>query len=80
MITYLSKYFYFKVIHSNQENREVTGITGYFTDRSHSMFLPPRVITRQDTIMMIEKGITMFSVTKAGQRKMLKNVEILGGF
>lgn len=74
MITYTSKYFYVKEIQTGGEGGEITGLTGYFTDRSHTMFLPPQTITSQDAISMIDAGIFLFTTTKLGQRKILKYV------
>lgn len=39
-------------------------LTGYYTDRSHSLFLPPIKITREDALCMIQTGIVLFIETK----------------
>jgi len=78
MITYMSKYFFVKEIQTDGEGGKITGLIGYFTNQSHTMFLPPQQITRQDAINMISARIVLFTVDKTGQRKMLKNVESSG--
>lgn len=79
MITYLSKYFYIKEFHRDQANDDIDGLTGYFTDPSHTLFLPPQKITREEAIAMINAGIILFTNTKEGRHNLLKKVEDLNG-
>jgi len=76
MITYLSKHFYIKEIHRDQANDVITGLTGYFTDPSQTLFLPPHKITREEALAMINAGIILFTNSKEGQRKLLRKDEI----
>lgn len=72
----MSKYFYVKAIQIDSHGGEITGITGYFTNQLHTMFLPPQTITNQDAIKMMDAGIILFTKNEHGQRKMLKKDEI----
>lgn len=72
MTVYLSKYFFVTDVQMNSDNTTIASLPGYFSDRSHTMFLPPIEISKQEAIKMIDSGVVLFTNNERFQREVFE--------
>jgi len=76
MSTHLSNYFCITGFQLSPSREKIDHLIGNYTDRSHSMFLPPTKISRDEAITMIQAGIVLFIETKNIKSPILRIITV----
>ena len=76
MYTHLSKYFCITGFKPTPDHTMIELLSGYYTDQSHSLFLPPIRISREEVLSMIQTGFVLFVENKKIKPTILRIITV----